>query len=383
MSPIAGSKRRAGGTIIAIGLAAAWLAAPSPILAANTSAILDTGGTRLVMTWTHVPPAAACFERPGGALVLARDGDMVEEGEGQLEGLTPHGVEIVRLVPDGAGGWLESRANWPIAGYVPLATLQRCQQAHLALGPKAIPNRTHALLPPEPDRQPTLVIRDATHLPPGWRITAPETSADRLLCANNSRSWYAVAVDAGALRVTGHVERRAAVLVLADGELVGFDFGEFGGRIEWVGHDGAREVVVDDVNPVVMIQHGDDVLVATGLSHLSLDHGDIQRLHRGVDGEWRARKWLDLGAAPAAGYLIDENTWRLVTTQGVLDVHLDSGTTQAIHVNANWGMLYPTSIAPLGDAWFIGARQVVFRLAPGKDGLEEQWLSPGACEPRR
>jgi hypothetical protein len=260
--------------------------------------------------------------------------------------------------------------------------VERCQRAYATRTSDATRAKSHALLPPPPhDDTPVAVIASATQLPDGWQEVAPATSPDDLLCANNAREWWALAERDGSLVVSRHQERDTLQMPRAGGELVGFDYGEFGGRIEWIGQDGAREVVDGDANPVAMIEHGDTVLVATGLDHLATDSGDIRRLQRGADGHWQSIRWLDLGAAPLATYRIDARTWRIVTTGGVVDVDLEGGTLRTVHANRVWGMLYPTSIRPLGEAWFIGARHAVFRLAPGRDGMEERWWVRSACKP--
>ena len=320
--------------------------------------------------------------RASGAILIARERDAVEEGNHQLRDFTTHGVDVVSLKPDWAGGWRETRAHWPIAGYAGSGTAERCPRAYAASASDATRAKSHALLPPTPrDDTPVAVIASARQVPVGWREVAPMTSHDDLICANNSREWWTLADREGSLVVSRHQERHTLQMARAGGELVGFDHGEFGGRIEWIGQDGVRELVDGDVNPVAMVEHGDAVLVATGLAHLSIDAGDIRRLQRGADGHWHATPWLDLGAASLATYRIDARTWRIVTTRGVVDVDLDGGTLHSVHANADWGILYPTSIRPLGDAWFIGARHAVIRLAPGKDGLEERWWVKSACKP--
>jgi hypothetical protein len=360
---------------------AAFLAAASLATGATGPAALlpVAGGTRLVMAWTDATPAAACFERPSGAMVIAREGDVVEAGNGVLRDFTTHGVDVVdpRLERRGRPA---ARAHWPIAGVVPSGTLERCQRAFAARRRDVAPAKMHVLLPPpRPDVAPAAMIASATQPPSGWREVAPMTVDEDLLCANNAREWWGLDARDGGIAVTRFREVDTRVLARADGELVGFDHGEFGGRIEWVGRDGARDVVDGDANPVAMIEHDGAVLVATGLNHMGLDRGDLRRLHRGADGRWRSTRWLDLGAAPLATYRVDARTWRIVTSRGVVDVDLVTGTRHVRHANPHWAMLYPTSILPFGDAWFIGARHAVIRLAPGPAGLEERWWVASDC----
>jgi hypothetical protein len=229
-----------------------------------------------------------------------------------------------------------------------------------------------------------ILIEAPAYAPRSWSLALPATSAAALACANNSTDeWWAVAhAGPDRLRVSRHRESDIQRLPLAGGELVGVNRGEFGGQLEWTPRDGARELVQADVNPVAMIPRGENVFVATGLAHGGVERGDVRRLRRDDRGLWHVDDRIDLGSAPVAAYRTNDRAWWLVTTRGLVLVDLQAGTRRLVHANPHWGMLYPTTLRPLGDAWFIGARHAVIRLTRDGNGFTEQWLVPAQCKPR-
>lgn len=221
----------------------------------------------------------------------------------------------------------------------------------------------------------------AGQVPSGWTVIGlPE--GDGWQCANRAeQEWTIAASSTTTARVTPLVPEPSLEtrLELADGVLVGTNHGEFGGKIEWRPRDLPARLVIDRVNPVAMIQRGDDVLIATGLAHMTLDAGEILRLSRAEGGDWVASKALDLGEAPNAATRLDDRTWVILTTKGVSRVDLDSLKSKVIHRNRNWWWIYGNSIVPVGDAWVIGARRAVIRLSPNGDEFVEEWLVPKSC----
>ncbi|WP_158879662.1 hypothetical protein [Rhodanobacter sp. L36] len=168
-------------------------------------------------------------------------------------------------------------------------------------------------------------------------------------------------------------------LALPDGQLVGINGGEFGGRIEWIGQDGVRRVVVPDKNPVAFTTRGNDIFVATGLFHMGIDSGEIIKLRRTGSGTWQVSTVMNLDEAPDAGARIDDATWMLLTTHGLTQVDLIELTKEPIYRNENWKLLWANSVRPLGDSWLVGARRAVIEITPRGGTFEEKWLIPASC----
>ncbi|SFR85600.1 hypothetical protein SAMN05216570_0036 [Dyella sp. OK004] len=227
---------------------------------------------------------------------------------------------------------------------------------------------------------PPVTIQDASQTPKGWvAIDQPNTDTG-WRCANYSRQEWAVAGDLQhGIQVTPHKQTQQITLELTDGTLVGTNHGEFGGAIQWIGRNSPSQVIAPSAHPVAMTTRGSDVFVATGLAHMTLNTGNIIKLHHTKDGSWQTSKVMDLGEAPNAGVRIDDNTWVLLTTNGVTKIDLAKLTKEQIYRNSNWWKLYGNSIQQLGNSWIIGARRAVIRLTPNSNSYAEKWLVPDTC----
>jgi len=227
---------------------------------------------------------------------------------------------------------------------------------------------------------PSIVLRDAGQPPKGWAVVQQPKSEAEWTCANYSQLEWVVSGDSAQRASISPYKHASEIrLALSDGELIGTNHGEFGGRIEWAGRDTARRVLVPDNNPVALTRRGDDVFVATGLAHMSNNSGKIIKLHRAGGGLWQVSTVIDLGEAPSAATRIDDVTWMVLTTNGVTKIDLSKLTKERIYRNNNWWMLYANSIRPLGNSWLVGARRAVIRITPGKGSYTEEWLAPASC----
>lgn len=223
-------------------------------------------------------------------------------------------------------------------------------------------------------------IARGTQAPKGWIALSPPATAAQWQCANYARDEWRVSPRSGADVAIARGDHSSVVRMdLPDGALLGKNNGEFGGAIEWKTPNGKPEVILPNKNPVAFTQSGASVLVASGLAHLGMDHGEIIRLDRGEHGRWNATRVLDLGSAPTAAYREDADNWIILTNTGVKRIDLGTMTVTKLHENPGWFNVYPNSIAASGQSWLIGARRAVIRLDPEGSGYSEQWLVPGTC----
>ncbi|MDR7133331.1 hypothetical protein J2X06_000515 [Lysobacter niastensis] len=229
---------------------------------------------------------------------------------------------------------------------------------------------------------PQSVVVDGLGPPPkGWTVIDQPRNEDEWRCSNYSQDEWAV--DGKSVHdavISPYEHAKEVTLELAGGRLIGTNHGEFGGRVEWEARGSLRRVLVASANPVALTRRGNDVFVATGLAHLTLNSGEVLRLRRSDDDSWQLSKVIDLGEAPNAAFRKDETTWIVLTTNGVTRVDLSALTKQQIYRNGNWWLLYGNSIAPLGNSWLIGARRAVIRLTPSAEGYREEWLAPDSCK---
>lgn len=228
------------------------------------------------------------------------------------------------------------------------------------------------------------VVARGTHAPNGWMAVAPPTTEAQWQCANYAKDEWRVSLLRGAdVGISPDNHSGVVRLALPDGVLIGQNHGEFGGKVEWKGTNAKLSLVLANKNPVAFTQAGSSVLVASGLAHMSMDQGEIIRLDRRSGGSWHGTRALDLGGAPTAAYRSDASTWIILTNTGVKRVDLNKMTVTEIYRNPGWFNIYPSSIAPSGGSWLIGARRAVVRLDPTGSGYKEEWLVPAGCRDLR
>jgi hypothetical protein len=231
---------------------------------------------------------------------------------------------------------------------------------------------------------PLVEIYDPQQPPKGWVVINQPGNEAAWSCANYAEHDWAVAGKSNkAVGISPYAYSNKIRLAMPDGELIGTNHGEFGGKIEWAGRDATRQVVVPDKNPVAFAVRGDDVFVATGLAHLSSNVGEIIKLNRARGGAWQASTVMDLGHAPTAGFQVDNDVWMVLTTNGITKVNLSKGTKEPIYRNKNWPWLSTNSMQPAGNGWLVGARRAVISVTPSGNGYREEWLVPSSCKTLR
>jgi hypothetical protein len=87
-------------------------------------------------------------------------------------------------------------------------------------------------------------------------------------------------------------------LRVADGWLIGVDLGEWGGVLWWVASDGGRHRRLATANVKALVATGDEIVVVTGLAHMTSREGSLLHLER-TDGWCVARTTL-LPSTPTA-----------------------------------------------------------------------------------
>jgi HEAT repeat protein len=83
--------------------------------------------------------------------------------------------------------------------------------------------------------------------------------------------------------IRGRTARVPFIVSLGDYRLVGTNAGEFGGGVEVIGPRGERRRLLVD-NAIAVFRHGDGLVIATGLSHGSLNGGDLWFVSLGKAG---------------------------------------------------------------------------------------------------
>lgn len=170
-----------------------------------------------------------------------------------------------------------------------------------------------------------------------------------------------------------------SVLRTADGWLVGFDAGEFGGGLWWFNNEGDenRKLLSDNVHEIY--QTADGVFVLVGLAHLSLDSGKLYKFTDTID-EVSVTQLADLDGSPEASTVDADGRFVVATPRSVVAIDY-AGHVHKLYKSGE-SLTYPTSVVvDTHGNILVGMRFFVLRLIPGSNGdYLPQWLMAKECQ---
>jgi hypothetical protein len=178
------------------------------------------------------------------------------------------------------------------------------------------------------------------------------------------------------------------VLKTDDGWIGGFNRGEFGGGLWWVGRAGerrrlalpgdARGLAADNV--VAMAAVGPRILVLQGLAHMVTNQGRALSVERDSNGMWRARLLADLGGEPIGMLRSDAGSWFISTNRQLLRLGADGRISVLAIYPSGMASIYPRGLAidAHGVLW-LAARHYAMRGMPGTSGITLELLAPAEC----
>jgi hypothetical protein len=233
--------------------------------------------------------------------------------------------------------------------------------------------------------------------PEGW-VHAPSSkdAPDLWQCAGYGGSWVvskgrdAIAIKElniekqkavpvpRQLKLSKEMIGRRSILQTADGWLLGFDAGEFGGGLWWFSKDGKEEKKLLPQNVHAIYETPDGVFVLAGLAHLGLDSGEIDQFT--TTPERVSVKYVaSLGGSPEASALTPDGQIVIATMSSVLLVDA-SGKVQQLYKSGE-NLTYPTSVVVQenGDI-FVAMRFFVLRLISDNNVYQSDWLMPKKCQ---
>ena len=252
-----------------------------------------------------------------------------------------------------------------------------------------------AALPIAAQNPPYPKERDA---PEGW-VQAPSSKVNPALweCAGYGGSWI-VGIQQGSARINRPSEEPPeenplpqflklskemigirSLLRTADGWLVGFDAGEFGGGLWWFNNEGdhSRKLLSENVHSILQTPNG--VFVLVGLVHLSLDDGKIYQFTETAE-QVKVTHVADLGGSPETSTVDPDGRVVIATPKSVLAFDY-SGNVRELYTSGE-NLTYPTSIVVDGNGdIFVAMRFFVLRLVPTSVGVyRPEWLMSKQCQ---
>jgi hypothetical protein len=245
-----------------------------------------------------------------------------------------------------------------------------------------------------------------TSVPEGWAFfPKPRDNSKESLCANYSRNEWRVETENGRIKISpnkrgdkdelaklpenvrefveknmtvGNGTGQIHVEPYENGWLVGSDAGEWGGTLMWYGDDASqkKELIKDNVRGIARV--GSEVLVLSGLAHLSEDNGKVWKLGKDEKGEIKASLLKELGSQPQ-GFVVKDKDLLVALNNKFLRVSL-SGETKVFN-ETSFSYFYPNSMAmDSSGVVYVGARHFIARFVPVADSYKEEWLVPQNCQ---
>jgi hypothetical protein len=170
------------------------------------------------------------------------------------------------------------------------------------------------------------------------------------------------------------------VVPVADGYLVGFGAGEYGGSLWWYPAEPGpgRKLAQAVVHAIVAVPASSTYIVLTGLAHLGIDEGSAFWVARDAQGRWQIDSNVALPGAPSE---------HAVTSDGLVMVgpsgtHVVTWTRElrTLHRTDLRTSLGSIAAGPSGEV-AIGRGGVVSLLRPVAGGrYREEWFVPKECQ---
>ncbi|MGC4043577.1 MAG: hypothetical protein QM758_07200 [Armatimonas sp.] len=169
---------------------------------------------------------------------------------------------------------------------------------------------------------------------------------------------------------------------VADGYLIGFNNGEFGGGLYWFSADGKKHYEIPAnaefaENTQFLLQRGSELLSLRGLSHLGIHCGLLSRLAQDSRSIWKETPLVDLKDS-AGGYCFAGQDLWIATQSQLLKVSAQNKLTVVVE-KAFWRGLYPNSmIFSAPNTLYIGIRSGAARVRLKRGSSPEiRLLYPG------
>lgn len=200
-----------------------------------------------------------------------------------------------------------------------------------------------------------------------------------------------------------------------DGWIVGFNFGEWGGRLWWTDPDGnnsypiayagrckdiadagprgeepSPQSEINIYNVFGVTYAGSETYVFTGYGHMGMNAGELLRMEK--QDKWQACLVRDVEDPPQAMFADSPGSW-LILTNGGLRPHEHGGALIRVGTDGSlqklaqpaflaMGALSPNSLVRLRDGTlYAGMRHFVGRLIPEGTGYREELLVPTGQPP--
>ncbi len=177
--------------------------------------------------------------------------------------------------------------------------------------------------------------------------------------ANRSPYSFTVNKVDGKLAVTRTRYVTECKYFLSNGNLLGYDYGEFGGGLYFYNSDSCRALLIKEGNIKAIFSYKNKLFFLDGISHMGYQRGGMYVIELSDTG-FTYKLMVDLEDSPEA-YIIAKDLIYIITSGNLLVIH--NFQKLALFTNQFWSGLYPNSLA-LFDAsnLFVGMRSGITKL---------------------
>jgi hypothetical protein len=170
----------------------------------------------------------------------------------------------------------------------------------------------------------------------------------------------------------GYEDFPRRVVRVADGYLVAYNKGEWGGAIFWFSHDASSNYGISPEQVVHFIQRDEGLFALEGYSHMSTSYGSFIRLQQ-IDGKWTSSVVTKLPRAPGP-FTTDGPHHLLVVAEDQLLRLSFSGEIETLHNAPGWYGRASSIVKDEQGVIYIGSGAVVIALYPSTSGYRAQWF---------
>ena len=201
------------------------------------------------------------------------------------------------------------------------------------------------------------IIEGDIALDESWKVApVPERGSDERFGMGQG---YDVRVTVSGSKITGkafdsddRLFNYSRELRVPGGRIVGYDHGEFGGKISFISNRGNESPLVDENFKGFYIV--DDRLFAlSGMDHFFTDKGHIYEMVYSEE-KWEAVLMLDLFSCPQSYLLVDKTLY--IATNKALMVVENCEIKESMTIEVSWSGLFPNSIVQANASLYIGMR---------------------------
>lgn len=167
---------------------------------------------------------------------------------------------------------------------------------------------------------------------------------------------------------------RRSLKKVKDGFLIGFDEGEFGGRLVYVSDDESEVYALgEDLRIKAFFEIDSKIYATEGLSHMTIRRGQIIEIYK--NNVWTYKTVVQLNETPLLMEKLEDH-FAIVTDSNLLKLTKNLEIERILPAPFNWSVLYPTSIYVSDENFYIAMRKGILKIENYQTKPAFEWYVP-------